>query len=119
MSNINVCIVGVGNCASSLYQGIHYYSMNKIKHGLMSENIGGYKPKHIKREIAFHKSVCEQIFNRESYIINLKCIDITVTGRCLVKCKDCSNLMQYYVKPKNVELEPLFKNLDKLMKSIL
>ena len=78
-----------------------------------------YKSKHIKREIAFHKSVCEQIFNRESYIINLKCIDITVTGRCLVKCKDCSNLMQYYVKPKNAELEPLFKNLDKLMKSIL
>lgn len=48
MTKINICIVGVGNCASSLYQGIHYYAKNKIDTGLMSDNIGGYKPGDIK-----------------------------------------------------------------------
>ena len=48
MSKINICIVGVGNCASSLYQGIHYYTENKTDTGLMSDNIGGYKPGDIK-----------------------------------------------------------------------
>ena len=41
MNNINVSIVGAGNCASALYQGLHYYS-SKIKNGLISESIGWY-----------------------------------------------------------------------------
>ena len=48
MSKINVCIVGVGNCASSLYQGIHYYTENKMEDGLMSKEIGDYNPKDIR-----------------------------------------------------------------------
>lgn len=63
MSKINICIVGVGNCASSLYQGIHYYTENKIEEGLMSEKIGDYNPKDInivtaidvdKRKVGFN-----------------------------------------------------------------
>ena len=46
---IKVCIVGIGNCASSLYQGLHYYSVNNIENeGIMSIDIGGYKPEHIQ-----------------------------------------------------------------------
>ena len=46
---IKVCIVGVGNCASSLYQGLHYYSENTVENeGLMSVDIGGYKAEHIQ-----------------------------------------------------------------------
>ena len=81
-------------------------------------NLNDYESKHISREIAFHRSACEQIFNRENDILNLKCVDITVTEKCSMKCKDCSNLMQYYVKPKNAELESLFKNIDRLMECI-
>ena len=42
---INVAIVGVGNCASALYQAIHYYSnANKQNNsGLMRKEIGGYQ----------------------------------------------------------------------------
>lgn len=42
---INVAIVGVGNCASSLVQGVSYYAINKKKKvpGVMFPNIGGYK----------------------------------------------------------------------------
>jgi len=45
LSKINVAIVGVGNCASSLVQGIHYYAKAKEDEfipGLMHANLGGY-----------------------------------------------------------------------------
>lgn len=45
MSKINVAIIGVGNCASSLVQGVHYYKDAKEGEqipGLMHVNLGGY-----------------------------------------------------------------------------
>jgi myo-inositol-1-phosphate synthase len=48
MSKINVAIIGVGNCASSLVQGIYYYKNAKADEripGLMHVNLGNY---HIK-----------------------------------------------------------------------
>jgi myo-inositol-1-phosphate synthase len=46
MSNIKIAIAGVGNCASSLIQGIHYYREKSPQDaiGLMHWEIGGYKP---------------------------------------------------------------------------
>jgi len=47
---IRVAIVGVGNCASALLQGIEFYRENSRKNpkceslGLMHLDIGGYKP---------------------------------------------------------------------------
>jgi len=45
MGKINVAIIGVGNCASSLVQGVHYYRKAKegeVVPGLMHINLGGY-----------------------------------------------------------------------------
>jgi myo-inositol-1-phosphate synthase len=45
LSKINVAIIGVGNCASSLVQGVHYYKDAKEGEqipGLMHINLGGY-----------------------------------------------------------------------------
>jgi myo-inositol-1-phosphate synthase len=42
MKPIKVAIVGVGNCASSLVQGVAYYRQNNSKQGLIHEKIGGY-----------------------------------------------------------------------------
>jgi|TARA_B100000315_G_scaffold59476_1_gene53969 myo-inositol-1-phosphate synthase len=46
MNKIKIAIVGVGNCASSLIQGIHYYRGKTPQDaiGLMHWEIGGYKP---------------------------------------------------------------------------
>jgi len=45
LGKINVAIIGVGNCASSLVQGVHYYR-NAVENdripGLMHINLGGY-----------------------------------------------------------------------------
>ncbi|HEU4723885.1 MAG TPA: inositol-3-phosphate synthase [Candidatus Eisenbacteria bacterium] len=48
MGKVRVAIIGVGNCASSLVQGVHYYRNAKdtdFVPGLMHVNLGGY---HIK-----------------------------------------------------------------------
>ena len=48
---INVAIIGVGNCASSLVQGVHYYRNAKeedVVPGLMHVNLGGYHVSDIK-----------------------------------------------------------------------
>jgi myo-inositol-1-phosphate synthase len=49
-SSINVAMVGVGNCASSLVQGLAYYQNGGQNEqiGLMHWDLGGYRPKDIK-----------------------------------------------------------------------
>jgi myo-inositol-1-phosphate synthase len=45
LAKINVAIIGVGNCASSLVQGVHFYRTaedNQFIPGLMHVNLGGY-----------------------------------------------------------------------------
>jgi myo-inositol-1-phosphate synthase len=71
MSKIKIGIVGVGNCASSLVQGIHYYGGKSPEEtvGLMHWAIGGYRPFDIDVVAAFDidtrkvgKDVSEAIF---------------------------------------------------------
>jgi myo-inositol-1-phosphate synthase len=58
-NTIRIAIVGVGNCASSLIQGIEFYRGNSQKNpkfetlGLMHPDIGGYKPGDIQVGAAF------------------------------------------------------------------
>ncbi|MDY6844555.1 MAG: inositol-3-phosphate synthase, partial [Thermodesulfobacteriota bacterium] len=55
MGNIKIAIIGVGNCANSLLQGIQYYKNNCSEDitGLMHWDIGGYKPWDIEVVAAF------------------------------------------------------------------
>jgi len=55
MSKIKIAIVGVGNCAGALMQGIHYYRNKKEEEaiGLMHWDIGGYRPFDIEVAAAF------------------------------------------------------------------
>ena len=41
---IKVVVIGVGNCASSFAQGIHFYNHKRAPYGLMHAQIGGYEP---------------------------------------------------------------------------
>lgn len=55
MDKIKIAIAGVGNCASSLVQGLHYYKDKNPKDaiGLMHWEIGGYTPGDIEVVAAF------------------------------------------------------------------
>lgn len=54
MREIRVAVAGIGNCASSLIQGLQYYSKKRKEIiGLMHYEICGYMPKDIKIVAAF------------------------------------------------------------------
>ncbi len=53
MKKIRIAIAGVGNCASSLIQGIEYYKDKKEVIGLMHPEINGYKSSDIEVVAAF------------------------------------------------------------------
>ncbi len=85
---IRIGIVGVGNCASSLIQGIHYYKDKNPEDviGLMHYEIGGYKPSDIEVVCAFDvdkrkvgKDVSEAIFAPPN-CTTVFCKDIPKTG---------------------------------------
>ena len=55
-SNINVAIVGVGNCASALVQGVYYYqkvAKDEKPVGVVFEKIGPYTIHDIRFVAAF------------------------------------------------------------------
>ncbi len=55
MGKIRCGVVGVGNCFSGLYQGLHYYKQNPDKEviGLMHQDMAGYKTQDIEFVSAF------------------------------------------------------------------
>src|SRR3954471_4317964 len=59
MSKIRVAIIGVGNCASSLVQGVQFYrnaGQDAFVPGLMHVDLGGYHPRDIEFTAAFDVS---------------------------------------------------------------
>ncbi len=88
MKSIKIAIVGIGNCTSSLIQGIHYYRdknpANTI--GLMHWEIGGYRPSDIEVVAAFDidqrkvgRDVHEAIFSKPN-CTTVFCSDIPASG---------------------------------------
>ncbi len=56
MTPIRIAFVGIGNCASALLQGLHYYANTKSRQaaaGLLHPRVGGYAPSDIKVVAAF------------------------------------------------------------------
>jgi len=88
LSEIKIAIVGIGNCACSLIQGIEYYKNKNAENciGLMHWDIGGYKPGDIEVVAAFDidhrkvgKDVTEAIFQPPN-CTKIFCENIPKTG---------------------------------------
>src|ERR671919_1345557 len=88
MTDINVAVVGVGNCASSLVQGITHYSNGGANEqiGLSHWDLGGYRPKDLKVVAAWDidrrkvgRDVAEAIFAKPN-CTTVFCKDVPRTG---------------------------------------
>lgn len=53
MDDIRIGIIGIGNCAKSLVEGVQYYTTISDSTGLMKNDIGGYFPRNIKFVCSF------------------------------------------------------------------
>jgi myo-inositol-1-phosphate synthase len=91
MNEIRVAIAGLGNCASSLIQGIHYYASGDGSDtvGLAHPMLGGYKPGDIKivaaididaRKVGLpiHKALFAAPNNTKVFYDNFRYDDVTV-----------------------------------------
>jgi len=87
MSKIRVAIVGVGNCASSLVQGVAYYAApGRSLNGVMHEKIGGFAVSDLDFVLAYDidarkvgKDVSEAIFAPPNCTA-VFCADVPATG---------------------------------------
>ncbi|WP_230480700.1 inositol-3-phosphate synthase [Sphingomonas sp. Leaf21] len=87
MTSINIAVVGIGNCASSLVQGLsHYRDGANETIGLMHWDLGGYRPSDIKVVAAWDvdkrkvgKDVAEAIFAKPNCTA-IFCETIETTG---------------------------------------
>lgn len=87
--DIRLAIIGVGNCASNLIQGLEYYkdvtdSSERVP-GLMHNSLGGYLIRHIKPVVAFDvhagkvgKDISEAIWVEPNNTV--KIADVPETG---------------------------------------
>lgn len=50
--------------------------------------------------------------------LHLNSIDLVLTEKCSLKCKDCSNLMQYYAKPIDEDFDLLMKSIERLLSTV-
>ena len=55
-----------------------------------------------------------QIKYLEEGNLYIRSVDIVITEKCSLKCHDCSNLMQYYEKPLNIEYEHVKNEIDNI-----
>ncbi len=88
MGKINVAIIGVGNCSSSLVQGVHYYKdakANEFVPGLMHVNLGGYHISDVNFVAAFDidknkvgKDLAEAIYTKPNN--TFKFCEVPTTG---------------------------------------
>ena len=103
MGKINVAIIGVGNCASSLVQGVHYYKAAKEDDfipGLMHVNLGGYHISDINFVAAFDidknkvgKDLAEAIFTKPNN--TMRFCDVPKTGVRVVRGMTHDGLGKY------------------------
>ncbi len=47
--------------------------------------------------------------------VYIRSVDIVVTERCSLRCRECSNLMQYYHKPRDYSAKELAEAVDALL----
>ncbi len=104
MGSIRVAVVGVGNCASSLVQGVHYYrdaDPTQTVPGLMHVEFGEYHVRDVEFVAAFDvddkkvgKDLAEAIGSSENNTI--KIADVPTTGVTVQRGHTLDGLGKYY-----------------------
>ena len=105
MSSVKVAIVGVGNCASSLVQGVEYYRTANPEArvpGLMHVDFGGYHVRDIEFVAAFDvdgkkvgHDLSEAIYASENNTIRIA--DVPPTGVIVQRGHTYDGLGEYYL----------------------
>lgn len=61
--------------------------------------------------------LCQENYLRPDRLF-MRSVDIIITERCSLKCRDCSNLMQYYTNPRDCDIGEIMQSLDMFFASV-
>ena len=67
-------------------------------------------PDNVRVEAAWYTQ--KYFINKERLFLNS--VDVMVTEKCSLRCKECANLMQYYKDPQNFSFEEIRQSLKRL-----
>lgn len=74
---------------------------------------GGKKVRYfLKESFRNFSKVWGILTNRYAFIYH---VDFVMTTKCSLRCRDCSNLMQYYTNPENIEFETIKRSIRRLL----
>lgn len=131
MGKVRVAIAGVGNCCSSLIQGINYYKNSGFKDGLIHKKIGAYDLNDVKFVAAFDidknkvgHDLSNAIFahpNKVEKIIEIRKMDVEVLmGPCpdLLDQQTMSQIQKAKKEPVNVSRVLKERKVDVLINII-
>ncbi len=106
---------------------------NEIKHKLLQKNIHTFAPYYsiylgreldyseynkvnrVPAQIQYNQYSQEAVKNND---VVLEGLDVVITERCSLKCKECSNLMQYFSHPQNADYEDVMASLVRVLKEV-
>jgi myo-inositol-1-phosphate synthase len=123
MPKVKIALIGVGNCASSLVQGLQYYSKidsQQSLNGLRNPNLGGLSPNDIAVVAAFDvderkvgKDLSKAIFedpNNAPKIEDVSTLDVTVQkGPLLDGVGDSAKSVVCVSKTQNVDVADILE----------
>ena len=114
--------LGYFGCGRSAADGTYWNSCGYVLQdfdvsGLEFQSINGsnqssrYSTEHVKYLIRTCLHHHDNYMHPE--ILTVQSVDLIITERCSMKCRDCSNLMQYYESPENADLDEMLSTIDK------
>lgn len=60
---------------------------------------------------------CQNAYHKEDAFY-LRSVDLVITEKCTLKCKDCANLMQFYEDPKTYDVDFIIKGINELVEKV-
>ena len=79
-----------------------------------SINGGNQSSKYTTEHVKYLIRTC--LHHHDNYLhperLTVQSVDLIVTERCSMRCRDCSNLMQYYERPENADLNEMLATID-------
>ena len=97
-------------------RSLDYYSWHEASHISKDFDIYSFK---FSAPIDFVEyAVSTAILCQNNYLASdklfIRSVDIIITERCSLRCRDCSNLMQYYKEPKDCDIDIITRSIDAL-----
>ena len=87
-------------------------NFRKVISGELQHHYSGGKFTKDFVEFAVSNMVNSQKKYLDPDMLFIRSVDLILTEKCSLKCKDCANLMQYYEKPINIDGDELLGDLE-------